>query len=65
AFYMEQREACGFYNHSQADAERRRLQGDIIALKEVDRIIGLPNPAERESRLKDLRIKLDSFLSPS
>jgi B12-binding domain/radical SAM domain protein len=65
AFSIEQREACGFYNHIQADAERRRLRGDIIALKEVDRIMGLPDPAERESRLKDLRTKLDSFLNPS
>ncbi len=63
AFTIDQREEYGFFNHSQAEAERRRLQADIIAANEVNRIIKTQDTGEIQARLKSLRSKYDAFLN--
>ena len=61
AFSIEQREAYESVQRSQAAAERLKLKADIAAINEVNRIMKLA-VTERESALKSLREKYDSFM---
>jgi B12-binding domain/radical SAM domain protein len=63
AFAIDQREAYGFQNRSQSEAERLKLKADIIAVNEVERIARLMDKKEIESRLKALKASYDSFLN--
>jgi len=63
AFTIDQREAYGFYDSSQAFTERLKLRADIIAVNEVNRIMKLEDAAEQESSLRSLRNRIDSFLN--
>jgi B12-binding domain/radical SAM domain protein len=62
AFSIEQRAEYGFNNKYQAEAERRKLKADVIAVQEVERIMKIDDTEAREKALKDLRIKIDEFL---
>ena len=61
-FFIDERKEYGFATPFQADVEHHKLRGDIIALHEVERILKLVDPQEREAALKSLRAKLDTFL---
>jgi radical SAM superfamily enzyme YgiQ (UPF0313 family) len=61
-FFIEERKEYGFSTPFEADNEHRKLHGDIVALREVERIMKSVNPQEREAALKTLRAKLDAFL---
>ena len=61
-YFIEERKEYGFSTPYQADIEHRSLHGDIVALREVEKIMQLKNPQAREAALKALRTKLDAFL---
>jgi len=63
-FTIAQREEYGFYDKSLAEAQLHRLNADIIALNEVNRILKIEDIAERESALTVLKKKYEAFLNP-
>jgi len=63
SFAIDQREAYGFQNRSQSEAERLRLEADIIAVNEIECIAKLTHKKEIESKLRALKTSYDSFLN--
>jgi hypothetical protein len=62
AFAIEERAEYGFYDQAQAEGARLRLKADITAANEVDRLMKVQDPAEREKGLRELREKVvDSY----
>jgi B12-binding domain/radical SAM domain protein len=61
-FGIDSREQFGIYNVAQTAFEKKKLQADIITIKEVKRIMATLNPEERERALKELKSKVDAFL---
>jgi B12-binding domain/radical SAM domain protein len=61
-FGIDAREQFGVYSPTQAAYEKKKLQADIITIKEVKRILNLPDAAEREKALLSLQQKVESFL---
>jgi B12-binding domain/radical SAM domain protein len=64
-FGIDAREQFGVYNQAQAAYEKKKLQTDIITIKEVKRIMTLADSMEREKSLKSLKEKVESFLKDS
>ncbi len=64
-FSIHQREKHGVYNSSQATADSILVRADKTAVDEVNRIMNLRNGVEMKSRLKSLRVVLDSLISSS
>jgi radical SAM superfamily enzyme YgiQ (UPF0313 family) len=61
-FTIDQRETYGFYNSSEANYERARVEADRVIAKEVDHIMKVENQKERRIRIIALRRNLDSLL---
>jgi B12-binding domain/radical SAM domain protein len=62
AFSIDQREQYGFIDPAEAEVQRIRVQADVIAVKEVERLTTLTDQAERESGLKLLLSRYKDFL---
>jgi B12-binding domain/radical SAM domain protein len=58
AFAIEERAEYGFYDQAQAESARLKLKADIMAANEVDRLMKLPDPGEREKGLRELKEKM-------
>jgi B12-binding domain/radical SAM domain protein len=63
-FTIAMREEYGFYNKTQADSEDNRLKADILAVSEIDRIMNIKDAVEKESAIKSLKQRYDTFLNP-
>lgn len=63
-FTLAMREESGFYSSAQADSEDNRLKADMLAVSEIDRIMNIEDAAERESAVKSLKQRYDTFLNP-
>jgi radical SAM superfamily enzyme YgiQ (UPF0313 family) len=61
SYTIDKHEEYRFYGGRQAERERRKLQGDIIAANEVNRIMRLPE-YERPAALESLKTKYEEFL---
>jgi radical SAM superfamily enzyme YgiQ (UPF0313 family) len=61
-FSIDTREQFGVYASRQAEFERLKLKLEIIAINEIDGILQHKNREEKESNLKTLKNKLDSYL---
>ena len=62
AFTIDQRAEYGFNNRYQTESERRKLQADIIAAREIERIMKILDPEARENALQQLRSRSEEFL---
>jgi radical SAM superfamily enzyme YgiQ (UPF0313 family) len=58
AYAIEQRAEYGWLDANQAELQRQRLRGDILAVTEVLRILKLPDLKAREDALRELKAKL-------
>jgi hypothetical protein len=63
AYSIEEREKYGVYDNRQAAAKQLQVRADRIALGEVEKIMNIPDEAERESKLKALKETIDSVLN--
>lgn len=63
--FIRQREKHGVYNKNNAAADYFLVRADRIAVAEVNRIMNLPDDAERESRLRCLAEAIESPISSS
>ncbi len=61
AFSIEERLEYGFYDQAQAAAARLKLKADIMAANEVDRLMKIRDPAEREKGLLELKEKVEKI----
>jgi B12-binding domain/radical SAM domain protein len=64
-YAINEREKYGLYNNYEAAVRRLRLKADRVILNEAKNIMIIEDVLERESRLKNLRINLNSFLVSS
>jgi hypothetical protein len=64
-FSTDERRKYGVYNDYQAAFMHFQTQVDIVAVGAVDHIMSLPDPAEREARLKSLKEAISTALDPA
>ncbi len=64
-FSIDERRKYGVYDDYQAAFMHFQTQADIVAVGVVNHIMTLPDPAEREARLKSLREAISTALDPS
>ena len=64
-YSIEKRKKFGIYDDKKATSERFEIKAGRMAVNEVDRIMNLDDPIERESRLKTLREAISSVLGSS
>ena len=64
-FAINNREGCGLYDDYEAAVRRLRLKADRMILDEVENIMDIDDDVTRETRLKTLRINLNSFIVAS
>jgi B12-binding domain/radical SAM domain protein len=64
-FSIDAREQFGVYSPAQVAFEKKKLQADIITIKEVKRIMATLKKEEWESALKSLKSKVEAFLKES
>jgi B12-binding domain/radical SAM domain protein len=62
-FTIDQKEIYGFYKESQAGYERVLLEMDRAIVQEIDRLMTLKNPRERDFRIVSIRKNLDNFIA--
>ena len=62
AFSVSQGEEYGLISHSEAEERRRRVQADVMAVKEVERLNGLSDKTQREIGLISLKARYEAFL---
>jgi B12-binding domain/radical SAM domain protein len=62
-FTIDQKETYGFLNENQAGFERVLLEMDRAIVPEMDKLMKLENPKERNFRIISIRKNLDSFLA--
>lgn len=58
-FTIDQREKYGFFSSQEAYYERCKVEADRVIVKELDNIMNLENPGEREARIVAIRKNLD------
>ena len=61
-FTIDQKEKFGFYTSSQAGFERVRVEMDRAICREIDRLMTIENPKEKQFRIVSIRKNLDTFL---
>lgn len=60
-FTIDQREKYGFYSAYEAHYERCRLEADRVIVQEMENIMNLDNPRERQMRIVSMRRNLDEL----
>ena len=60
-FTIDQREKYGFYGKYEAHYERCRLEADRVIVREMDNLMDLDNPRERQVRIVSMRRNLDEL----
>jgi B12-binding domain/radical SAM domain protein len=60
-FTIDQREKYGFYSPPEAHYERSRVEADRVVVHELERIMQLENPRERNFRIVSMRRNLDAM----
>lgn len=60
-FTIDQREKHGFFGPQEAYYEKCKVEADRVIVKEMDNIMKLKNPKEREFRIVSMRKNLDNL----
>lgn len=60
-FTIDQREQYGFFSAPEAHYERCRVEADRVIVKEIDEILKIENPREKQLRIIAIRKNLDQL----